>query len=61
MSSDVFCCYACVGDAFLKARIKTEGGIETCEHCGEDRESVSEFDLGQWIEEALEVLISTES
>lgn len=54
MISDVFCCYACVGDAFLKARIKTEGGIETCEHCGEDRESVSEFDLGQWIEEALE-------
>jgi hypothetical protein len=54
MSSDVFCCYACVGDPFLKSRIRAEGGIETCEQCGEDRESVSEFDLGQWIEEVLE-------
>jgi len=54
MSSDVYCCYACVGDPFLKARIKAEGGVETCEQCGEDRESVSEFDLGQWIEEVLE-------
>ncbi|SEH17158.1 RES domain-containing protein [Sphingopyxis sp. YR583] len=54
MSSDTFCCYDCVGDAFLKAKIQAEGQLETCEQCGKKRESVSEFELGQWIEEALE-------
>lgn len=54
MSRDAFCCYGCVGDVFLKARIQAEGRLETCEQCGKHQESVSEFELGQWIEEVLE-------
>lgn len=49
-----YCCFECVGDAFLKARIKAEGEITQCTQCEQMREAITEFDLGQWIEAVLE-------
>jgi hypothetical protein len=53
-STENYCCCACVGDEFLSARVKAEGEIAECAQCGQEREAVTEFDLGQWIETVLE-------
>ena len=37
---DEFVCYACIGDAYLKAEIKTEGRLRICMLCGKRRRSV---------------------
>ena len=54
ISSDTYCCCACVGDPFLKAQIVAEGEIAECAQCHETREAVTEFALGQWIEAVLQ-------
>lgn len=53
-NTDSHCCYACVDDPFLSARIKSEGVIAECTQCDTEREAITEFDLSQWIEAVLQ-------
>ena len=48
---DKHICYECIGDKFVKSRIKSEGEIQKCSYCNQPREAINLSLLAEWIDD----------
>jgi hypothetical protein len=47
-------CWRCVGESFLKAKVKVEGDLDECDYCGKDGKTLSIGELAEDVEGAFE-------